>query len=99
MSDLTDKEQRAVRTTLLFLRVRSGGVWKPVAKALNTKANSISKTVAGSMEVSASLAVRVARLLGVGIDELLAGAHMSSRVCRHCGHPPDDFEDEETVAE
>ena len=99
MSDLTDKEQRAVRTTLLFLRVRSGGVWAPVAKALNTKANNISKTVAGSLEVSASLAVRVARLLGVGIDELLAGAHMSSRVCRHCGHPPYDFEDEETVAE
>lgn len=100
MSDLTDREQRAVRTTLLFLRVRSGGVWEPVARALNTKPNTISKIVAGSREVNASLAIRVARLIGVGVDELLAGAHMSSRVCRHCGHPPEDFADDEaTVVE
>lgn len=97
MSDLTAKEQRAVRTTLLFLRVQSGGVWEPVAKALNTQANNISKIVAGSRVVNASIAIRVARLLGVGVDELLAGQHMSSRVCPHCGHPPDDFVDEETV--
>src|SRR5690606_24359328 len=64
MSDLTSKEQRSVRTTLLFLRVRSGGVWEPVAKALNAKTNTISKVVAGSREVDASLAIRVARLLG-----------------------------------
>ena len=69
MSDLTEKEQRAVRVTLRFLRVRSGGVWEPVAKALHTKANAISKTVAGSREVTASLALRIARLLGVGVDE------------------------------
>ena len=31
MSDLTSKEQRAVRTTLLFLRVRAGGSWAPLA--------------------------------------------------------------------
>lgn len=99
MSDLTSKEQRSVRTTLLFLRVRSGGVWEPVAKALNAKTNTISKVVAGSREVDASLAIRVARLLGVGVDDLLAGRHMSARVCPHCGHPPEDFEDEETAAE
>jgi len=38
-----------------------------------------------------------ARLIEVGVDELLAGYHLSSRVCPHCGHPPDDFIDEETV--
>jgi len=99
VSDLTAKEQRAVRITLRFLRVRAGGVWAPVAKALHTKANTISKTVSGSREVTASLALRVARLLGVGVDDLLSGSHMSSRVCQHCGHPPDDFVDEETVVE
>jgi hypothetical protein len=31
------------------------------------------------------------------VDDLLAGRHLSSRVCPHCGHPPDDFADEETV--
>ena len=34
MNDLTAGEQRAVRTTLLFLRVRAGGAWEPVARAL-----------------------------------------------------------------
>jgi hypothetical protein len=31
-----------------------------------------------------------------GMDALLAGQWLSSRVCPHCGHPPDDFVDEET---
>ena len=35
MSDLTDREQRSVRTTPLFLRVRAGCSWEPVAKALH----------------------------------------------------------------
>jgi hypothetical protein len=33
------------------------------------------------------------------MDELLAGQWLSARVCPHCGHPPDDFVDEETVVE
>jgi hypothetical protein len=36
---------------------------------------------------------------GIGMDELLAGQWLSSRVCPHCGHPPDDFSDDETVVE
>jgi hypothetical protein len=35
----------------------------------------------------------------VSIDELLAGAPLSSRTCLHWGRPPDDFADEETVVE
>jgi hypothetical protein len=35
----------------------------------------------------------------VSIDDLLAGALLSSRTCPHCGRPPDDFADEETVVE
>jgi hypothetical protein len=33
------------------------------------------------------------------MDELLAGQGLSSRVCSHCGHPPADFVDEETIVE
>jgi len=33
----------------------------------------------------------------VSIDDLLAGALLSPRTCPHCGRPPDDFVDEETV--
>jgi len=46
-----------------------------------------------------ALALRVARLAGVPMDELLAGRWLSPRVCPHCGHPPDDFTDEEIVVE
>jgi len=97
VSDLTAKEQRSVRTTLLFLRVRAGGAWEPVAKALHVEEDTIAKVAHGKRPVTARLAIRAARLIEVGVDDLLAGTHMSSRVCPHCGHPPDDFVDEETV--
>jgi hypothetical protein len=35
----------------------------------------------------------------VSIDDLLAGTLLSPRTCPHCGRPPSDFEDEETVVE
>jgi len=41
----------------------------------------------------------VARLTDVSIDDLLAGTLLSPRTCPHCGRPPDDFADEETVVE
>lgn len=36
---------------------------------------------------------------GVPMDELLAGQGLSVRVCPHCGHPPENFIDEETIVE
>jgi hypothetical protein len=35
----------------------------------------------------------------VSIDDLLTGWLLSPRTCPHCGHPPEDFEDEPTVIE
>jgi len=51
----------------------------------------------GGRDVTARLAYSVARLTDVSIDDLLAGALLSPRTCPHCGRPPDDFIDEETV--
>jgi hypothetical protein len=99
VSDLTAKEQRSVRTTLLFLRVRAGGAWEPVARALHVEEDTIAKVAHGRRPVTARLAIRVARLVEVGVDDLLAGRHRSWRVWPHCGHPPDDFVDEETMVE
>jgi hypothetical protein len=45
------------------------------------------------------LAYGVARLTDASIDDLLAGALLSPRTCPHCGRPPDDFVDEETLVE
>jgi hypothetical protein len=73
------------------------GAWEPVARALHVEEDTIAKVARGKRPVTARLAIRVARLIEVGVDDLLAGRHLSSRVCQHCGHPPDDFADEETV--
>lgn len=93
---LTDKEQRHVRTALRFLRHRVGG-WQPLADALEVKADTIGKVLRGGRAVTASLAYGVARLTDVSIDDLLSGALLSPRTCPHCGRPPDDFVDEETI--
>jgi len=66
MSDLTSKEQRAVHTTLLFLRVRSGGSWESLAKPLHVEEDTIAKVAHGRRAVTARLALRVARLFEVG---------------------------------
>lgn len=96
MNDLTTKEQKAVRTALRFLRLRVGA-WAPLAKSLRYEMDSVQKVATGKKAVTPALALRVARFAGVSIDELLAGQWLSPRVCPHCGHPPDDFVDEQTV--
>jgi hypothetical protein len=73
--------------------------WGPLAKALRYEWDSIQKVATGRRAVTPALALRVARFAGIPMDELLAGQWLSPRVCPHCGHPPEDFTDEETVAE
>jgi hypothetical protein len=53
----------------------------------------------GKRAGSPALARRVAGFAGVTMDELLAGQWLLSRVCPHCGHPSEDFVDDETMAE
>lgn len=98
MSDLTDKEQRHVRTALRFLRLRVGG-WVPLAAALEVRPDTMEKIVSGRRTATAGLAIRIARLVEVSVDDLLGGHWLSPRTCPHCGHPPDDFTDAETIVE
>jgi hypothetical protein len=62
---------------------RCVGAWGPLAKALRYEWDSIQKVATGKRAVTPA-------------DELLAGQWLSARVCPHCGHPPDDFVDEDT---
>lgn len=98
MSDLTEKEQRNARTMLRFLRVRAGG-WPPIAEALDIKLDTLERVVNGRRNVTPAVAFRLARLIGSTVDDVLAGRVLSPRVCPHCGHPPDDFTDEETAVD
>lgn len=90
MSDLTPEEQINVRTALKFLRARSGG-WEPLAKVLGFKPLTLSNVV-GGRTVSASLAVRVARLADVPVDDVLAGRYPGEGTCPYCGHREDKVE-------
>lgn len=83
-SDLSREEQARIRTALKFLRIRFEG-WEPLAKALRFRRDSLS-VVAHGGAVTASLTFRVARLVGVGVDDLLTGKYPHPDACPHCGH-------------
>jgi hypothetical protein len=97
MADLDEKEQKHVRTALHYLRHRTGA-WLPVADALSFKPDTVEKVAnARGRAVTASMALRVARLLGATVDDLLGGRFLPG-ACPRCGHMP-DFADEPTTVE
>jgi transcriptional regulator with XRE-family HTH domain len=97
MSDLTLTEQKHVRTAMRYLR-RRAGTWAAVAQAIGLSPQGLEKTVSGRRAVTASVALRVARLANAPFDELLSG-HFLPGACPRCGYVPDFAEDEHTVAE
>ena len=76
---LSPKEASNVKAAARFLHARMGD-WRAVAKALHvSKATCIRAP-------SPILAFRLARLVGVPIDDLLTGKYPPPGVCAHCGH-------------
>jgi hypothetical protein len=71
-TDLTAQEQANVRAAIRFLRVQCGGV-KPLTKALRCQKTTVQNAMASARNVTSSVAFRVARFAGVGVDDLLAG--------------------------
>jgi hypothetical protein len=97
VTDLDLKEQKHVRIALRYLKRRAGG-WAPLGKALGFQPDTLEKVVnARGRNVSASMALRVARVAGVPVDELLAGRYIPG-ACPCCGHVP-DFAEDPTVVE
>jgi DNA-binding XRE family transcriptional regulator len=93
MSDLTLTEQKHVRTAMRVLR-RKLGTRSDLAKALQYSPATIRNILDGTNAVSAGMAFRVARLVELPIDDLLAGRCLPG-ACPRCGYLP-DFADEET---
>jgi hypothetical protein len=87
MTHLTQEEQGNVRAALKFLRLRFGTV-ALVGAALKLRPDMISETLTGRKSVSAELALRIARLVQVGIDDLLAGKYPLPGACPFCGNIP-----------
>jgi hypothetical protein len=84
VSDLTTEEQKSVRDALRFLRTRTSGL-AALAKVLRADPAYLRRVIAGNDPVSASIAVRVARLAGAGIDDVLAGNYPPAGTCPYCG--------------
>lgn len=98
MSDLDAKEQLHVRAALRHLHGRMG-TWTAVAAALHTQPRTL-EGAAQKRTITASLAIRVARLLNVMVDDLLVGRFLPPGACPNCGHViASDFTDENTVVE
>lgn len=87
MIDLTPKEQDHVRKALRFLRARCGG-WKPMADVLGFKKKTLTNVREGQT-VSPTMTLRVARLAGVTVDDLLAGKFPPPGACPNCGRDGD----------
>lgn len=85
MSDLTAQEQTHVRTALAFLRAKFG-TWETLGRMLRFEPATFVHVLAGRKAASPTMAFRVARLAGVGIDDLLAGRFPPPDTCQHCGH-------------
>jgi hypothetical protein len=83
VNDLTVQEQERVRLAIRFVRLKIGAA----AFARAVKSNPLTvRRVLGGGEVGASLAFRVARLAGVSIGDLLAGAFPPAGTCPKCGY-------------
>lgn len=95
MSDLDQKEQNHVRTALRYLRRQLG--WTVVAKALHYEYDSVEKVSRGGREVTPTMSFRVAKFLGIPVDDLISGRYLPG-ACPRCGHVP-DFADEATIVE
>lgn len=84
-ADLTLEEQEHVRNALAFLHVKLES-WKSLGKLLHFDQTTLMHVVSDRRAVCASMAFRVARVVGVGIDDLLAGKWPEPGTCPRCGY-------------
>lgn len=86
-NDLSLDEQEHVRNALHYLRLRFGG-WEPLGRTLRYEPTSLIHVAKGRRTASPTLAFRVARLVKVKVDDLVAGKFPSTNACPRCGYDP-----------
>jgi DNA-binding XRE family transcriptional regulator len=87
--DLSLPEQENVRALLRVLHVKMGRRWQTVARALPIASSSLVQTMSGRVEVSVTIAFRVAKLMNASIYDVINGTALPPGVCKHCGMPSD----------
>jgi hypothetical protein len=78
MSDLTAEEAKNARTAIRFLKARCGIA--NLAKALRVDRSTL------NYPPSPTTVFRIAKLAGVGVDDVLTGKFPPAGTCPHCGH-------------
>lgn len=82
-SDLSLAEQENVRVALRFLHTRLGS-WQRVAEAMKAHRPTLRDRMYGRT-VTGGLALRVARLAAVPLEDILTGRWPVAGTCPHCG--------------
>ena len=85
MSRLSPEEEAAVRLALNVLRTQHGGEWKAVAAALRSNKRTITKLMCFERRITATYALRIARLLREPLASVQTGAFMANHQCPSCG--------------
>jgi plasmid maintenance system antidote protein VapI len=84
---LSIAEQANVRALLQVLRVKLlGHNWRNVEQALPVSHSALAEILAGRVEISTTIAFRVAKAFGVSLQEVLTGEAVPPGTCKHCGH-------------
>ena len=73
-----------MRAAMRFLMIRAGG-WKTLAIALGFSRHTVAHVKKGEKGVSPRMALRVARVAGVGVDDVITGRFPPTGACPHCG--------------
>jgi len=84
-ADLSLDEQERVRNAIIRVRLQFGGL-KMLAQVLHFDHTTLIHVCKERRAVTASMAFRLARLIGVGIDDLLAGKWPEPGTCPRCGY-------------
>jgi hypothetical protein len=81
--DLTLDQQAHVRKALRFLQVRAGGL-KELAASLGIAHKTLGNVIS-TRTVTASVALRAARIACIPLEELIEGRWPKEGTCPHCG--------------
>jgi hypothetical protein len=82
--DLTPQETANAKAALRFIRTRVGGAPK-LAAAIGTTVKAIEKACGPGRTPSAGMLIRVVRVAGVSVEDVLAGRWPVAGTCPHCG--------------
>lgn len=81
---LLPEEEARVRLALEVLRAHYGQ-WKDVARELKSNKRTLTKLLCFERRITATYALRVARLIGEPLGEILSGAFQGRHECPTCG--------------